>query len=74
MVHHMKITLKPERGALLRILMLATKRGFEPAEMHAVTTPTGSSLDLSLEGKETIRSLVSEFKNLYSVESVELAG
>lgn len=74
MVHHMKITMKPERGALLRLLTLATKRGFEPAEMHAVTTPTGSSLDLSLEGKESIRSLISEIENLYSVETVELAG
>ena len=75
MSFHFDLVISTDRGALLRVLALAERRGFAIESIHSRPTPDGRWIEASLGGSSHPRSpaiLAKQFERLIEVSSVSV--
>ena len=73
MTHHIYVELNRAEGALIRVLGLAERRGYEPLTVSALPRGATLSLSLSVFSNRPIEQLLRQLEKLFDVQTVELA-
>jgi acetolactate synthase regulatory subunit len=71
MIHQLKLRIRTEPGALQRVLVFASKRGFEPVGMSVRRDGTLFTMDFEVESDRPRSILVRTLQQLFDVEEVE---
>lgn len=72
MTHHLTLELSRQEGALVRVLGLTERRGYEPVALSALPRGTTLSLSLSVFSNRPISQLIRQLEKLFDVQSVAL--
>ena len=72
MTASMKLTLKPSPGAILRVIGLAERRGYDPVRLQADHDEGTLTVQMTVLAHRPIRILVRQFEKLFGVEQVEI--
>lgn len=76
MEHTLRIELKPERGALLRVLALIERRGFVIARVDAssadVATETPTHAQVRVRGRQPVAVLARQLQRLLDVRDAHV--
>ncbi len=68
----LKLRLRPEHGALQRVLVHTGRRGFEPVSLTARPDGDAMSVELEVRGARDITLLARTLERLYEVTSVDV--
>jgi acetolactate synthase regulatory subunit len=68
MTHRLRLELHPEPGALQRVIVHVSRRGFEPVSVHAHRT----CVELELQGDRPVAPLARLLGGLADVKTVEV--
>ena len=68
----MKLTLDPSPGAILRIVGLAERRGYDPLQLTADHDQGTLTMTMTVKAERPIGILVSQLHKLYGMHSVEV--
>ena len=68
----MKLTLEPSPGAILRIVGLAERRGYDPVQMTADHKGDTLTMTMRVKADRPIGILVSQLHKLFGMQSVEV--
>jgi acetolactate synthase II small subunit len=71
MIHRLCLRLKSEPGAVQRVIVVASKRGFEPVGIDVRRDGEHFHMELSVESEKPKTLLVRTLGRLFDVESVE---
>ncbi len=68
----LRLRLRPEHGALQRVLVHTGRRGFDPVSLTARTEGDAMSVELEVRGTRDVSLLARTLERLYEVTSVEV--
>jgi acetolactate synthase regulatory subunit len=71
MIHQLKLRVKSAAGSIQRVVVTASKRGYEPVGIFAERRGTHFDMQLKVESEKTRAFLVRVLEQLFDVESVE---
>lgn len=76
MPYRLELVLRPAEGALLRVLGLATRRGYQPLAIAGATAAADGSwrLSLTVASQRSPDQLARQLEKLYDCLSVEIAS
>jgi acetolactate synthase regulatory subunit len=74
MTQRLKMVLKSEPGSLQRVLIVMTKRGYEPAAVTARRNSHGIDAEFELDDPRPVGQLVKALERLFDVEKVEVVS
>jgi acetolactate synthase regulatory subunit len=68
----MKLTLNPSPGAILRIVGLAERRGYDPLHLTANHREGMLTMTMTVKAERPIGILVSQLDKIFGMQSVEI--
>jgi acetolactate synthase regulatory subunit len=68
MTHRVRLRIQNEPGALQRVLVFASKRGYEPVGLVARREAAAFLMDFEVESERPVATLVRTLEQLYGVE------
>lgn len=71
MIHRLRLRVKSEPGALQRVLVFASKRGYEPVGLDVRREDGQFHMEFEVESDKPRTLLVRTLRQLFDVESVE---
>ena len=73
-MYRMKLELSAVRGALVRLLGVAERRGFEPTSIVCTTTDATMQVEMTVSSGVEIGLLVRQLLKLHDVRTVEVCS
>ncbi len=70
----LRLTVRPEHGALQRVLVHAGRRGFDPVALTARMNGETMHVEIEVRGPRDAGLLARTLERLYEVTSVEVLG
>jgi len=73
-MYRMKLELSAVRGALVRLLGVAERRGFEPTSVVCTTIDATMRVEMTVNGRVDVGLLVRQLLKLHDVRTVEVCS
>ena len=68
----LKITLAASPGAIIRVVGLAERRGYEPVHINAEVNDEIITLMMTIKSDRPVAILVAQFTKLFGIQTVEV--